>query len=199
MDNHVPSLINQYSDGKQTLVFCSSKKGAEKLAASLVGKVNYDRFKSNKNSCLSGGKIGTPNLCDANLSILLQNGIAYHHGGLPADDRAFIESKYLSGSIQVLCATSTLAYGVNLPAHLVIVKGTNQWRGGSSGYERLAKSTVLQMVGRAGRVQFDSYGFAIIMTSKEDKHLYDIEAMEMDTVESTIQNILIEGKLSCVE
>ena len=50
------------------------------------------------------------------------------------------------------------------------------------------------MVGRAGRVGFDSSGFAIIMTSKEDKHLYDIEAMEMDTVESTIQNILVEGE-----
>ena len=160
----------------------------------LVGKIGHARFKANhaKSSNTSGSDI--PNLYDTNLNNLIQNGVAYHHGGLPADDRAYIEGEYLNGKIQVLCATSTLAYGVNLPAHLVIVKGTNQWRGGSSGYERLAKSTVLQMVGRAGRVGFDSSGFAIIMTSKEDKHLYDIEALEMDTVESTIQNILVEGE-----
>ena len=31
---------------------------------------------------------------------------------------------FLNGHIQILVATSTLAWGVNFPAHLVIVKGT---------------------------------------------------------------------------
>ena len=35
-----------------------------------------------------------------------------------------MEQLYVSGKIQVLVATSTLAWGVNTPAHLVIIKGT---------------------------------------------------------------------------
>lgn len=32
-------------------------------------------------------------------------------------------------AVQVLCTTSTLAMGVNLPAHLVVIKGTTRYVG----------------------------------------------------------------------
>ncbi len=38
----------------------------------------------------------------------------------------------------VLVATTTLAMGVNLPARLVVIKGTNQYRG-AKGYQELPK------------------------------------------------------------
>lgn len=57
----------------------------------------------------------------------LQQGVAYHHGGLSFQDRRQVESLFLNGKISVICTTSTLAVGVNLPAHLVIIKGTNQY------------------------------------------------------------------------
>lgn len=71
---------------------------------------------------------------------------------------------------QVLCATSTLAQGVNLPAHLVILKGTRRWsreKGEAAGNKEYDRSSILQMIGRAGRPQFDTEGVAIIMTQKE--------------------------------
>lgn len=41
-------------------------------------------------------------------------------------------------SLAVLVATTTLALGVNLPARLVVIKGTNHYRG-AKGYEELPK------------------------------------------------------------
>ena len=48
-------------------------------------------------------------------------------------------------------STSTLAMGVNLPAHLVVVKSTQHYVMGV--YQEYSESQVLQMIGRAGRPQ----------------------------------------------
>ena len=69
----------------------------------------------------------------------------------------------------MLCTTSTLALGVNLPAHLVVLKGTRRYSsevGEAAGYVEYDKSTCLQMIGRAGRPQFDTEGTAVVMTTK---------------------------------
>jgi len=59
--------------------------------------------------------------CDV-LKVSVPWGVAYHHGGLCAEQRQAIEAGYKSGAISVLVATTTLAAGVNLPAHRVVVK-----------------------------------------------------------------------------
>lgn len=54
-------------------------------------------------------------------------------------------------SFQVLCSTSTLALGVNLPAHLVVVKSTRRWSADDTevaGYKEYDTATCLQMIGR---------------------------------------------------
>lgn len=49
--------------------------------------------------------------------------------------------------------TSTLAMGVNLPAHLVVVKSTMHYVSGSC--EEYSEADMLQMIGRAGRPQVE--------------------------------------------
>ncbi len=55
----------------------------------------------------------------------------------------------------------------------------------------MSKSSVLQMVGRAGRPGFDITGTAVIMTSIEDQESYS--SLTLDVVESSLPGILVEG------
>ena len=71
---------------------------------------------------------------DPNLRLVLAFGIGIHHAGLIENDRTLVERLFAEQKIQTLIATSTLAWGVNLPAHLVIVKGTEYFDGKQSRY-----------------------------------------------------------------
>jgi ATP-dependent DNA helicase HFM1/MER3 len=60
---------------------------------------------------------------------MAENGIACHHGGVDYLDRRKIEDGFRSGNIVAVVCTSTLAVGVNLPAHTVFIMGTKHWTG----------------------------------------------------------------------
>lgn len=56
------------------------------------------------------------------LGDLIAVGVGTHHAALEISDRSTVEQLFLAGDLPVVCTTSTLALGVNLPAHLVIIK-----------------------------------------------------------------------------
>lgn len=200
LDERVSDLLVQYSEGKQVLIFCASKNSTENLCQLLAKRLG-SRWKSLFQASMVSATPQTfskhrniiQTVQDHKLRELLLVGLAYHHSGLPPDDRMIVEQLYLEGNVQVLCSTSTLAHGVNLPAHLVIIKGTSSWRGGSRGYERTSKSDIIQMLGRAGRPGFDTHGIAIIMTSQQDKDYFAEVSLHADIVESKLQGNLVEG------
>lgn len=66
----------------------------------------------------------------------------------------------------MLVSTATLAWGVNLPAHTVIIKGTQVYNPVKGAWGELSPLDVMQMFGRAGRPQFDSFGEGIIITGR---------------------------------
>ncbi|KAL1311701.1 hypothetical protein AAFC00_001803 [Neodothiora populina] len=109
---------------------------------------------------------------NADLKDLLPYGFGIHHAGMSRADRNSVEELFASGDVQVLVCTATLAWGVNLPAHTVIIKGTQIYSPEKGSWVELSPQDVLQMLGRAGRPQYDTYGEGIIITTQTEIQYY---------------------------
>jgi helicase len=147
--------------GGQCLVFVRSRRAAESLAATLAGA----------DLPLPGGATGVAadvrerartgmgrSLADAT-----EGGVAFHHAGLRPAHRERVEAAFRERNLAVVCATPTLAAGVNLPARRVVVRDHRRYTGG--GWEDLPALEVQQMMGRAGRPGLDPYGEAVIVAA----------------------------------
>ena len=75
---------------------------------------------------------------------------------------------------------------MNFPAHLVVVKGTEYYDGKMSRYVDYPITDVLQMMGRAGRPQYDDRGVAVILVHDIKKHFYKKFLYEPFPVESKL-------------
>ena len=142
--------------GGQCLAFVRSRQEAASLAKQLadVG------FGANPELAEDIRDIGTTptgkQLADA-----VTAGVAFHHAGLRSDHRILIESAFRNRDLRVICATPTLAAGVNVPARRVVVRDLKRYTG-----EKMAWLPVLevhQMCGRAGRPHLDPYGEAVLI------------------------------------
>ncbi|KAJ8623433.1 hypothetical protein MRB53_031962 [Persea americana] len=100
------------------------------------------------------------------LKDLLPYGFAIHHAGMARVDRELVEIFFTDGRIQVLVFTTALAWGVNQHAHTVIIKGSQIYNPEKGAWTELGPLDVMQMLGRAGRPQYDYYGEGIILTGR---------------------------------
>ena len=65
-----------------------------------------------------------------------------------------------------------MAWGVNLPAFTVIIKGTQVYSPEEGRWIELSLQDVMQMLGRAGRPRYDTQGEGIIITGSEEVRYY---------------------------
>ncbi|XP_077882836.1 putative ATP-dependent DNA helicase HFM1 isoform X3 [Ictidomys tridecemlineatus] len=182
----IASVIQTYSDQKPTLVFCATRKGVQQAASVLVKDAKFIMTMEQKQR-LQKYAYSTR---DSKLRDILIHGVAYHHAGMELSDRKVVERAFTTGDLPVLFTTSTLAMGVNLPAHLVVIKSTMHYTGGM--FEEYSETDILQMIGRAGRPQFDSTATAVIMTRLNTREKYIQMLACSDTVESSLHRHLIE-------
>ncbi|CAH2045144.1 unnamed protein product [Thlaspi arvense] len=195
LQNYIHDILMQYSKGKSALVFCSTRKGAQEAAQKLALTAmtyGYSNPFVKSREQLERLREASPMCSDKQMQSYILQGVGYHNGGLCQKDRSLVEGLFLSGDIQVLCTTNTLAHGINLPAHTVIIKSTQHFNKEKGHYMEYDRSTLLQMCGRAGRPPFDDTGMVIIMTRRETVHLYENLLNGCEVVESQLLPCLIE-------
>ncbi|XP_037315462.2 probable ATP-dependent DNA helicase HFM1 [Pungitius pungitius] len=180
------NIIQTYSDQKPALVFCSTRKGVQQAATVLAKDARFMMSIEHKQRLTKYAN----SILDSKLRDLLVLGVGYHHAGVDLSDRKLIEEAFTQGDLPVLFTTRTLAMGVNLPAHLVVIKSTMQYVAGSC--EEYSEADLLQMIGRAGRPQFDTSATAVIMTKIQTKDKYMKLMNGVEIIESSLHSHLVE-------
>ena len=141
-------------DGGQALAFVRSRREAEALAERLSGQGSSPGV-ADEIRDLDGTETGR------RLADCVEGGVAFHHAGLRSAHRIAVERAFRNRHLRAICATPTLAAGVNVPARRVVIRDQKRYTG--SGMEWLPTLEVHQMCGRAGRPHLDPYGEAVLV------------------------------------
>lgn len=177
-------------ESHNALVFCSSKVKCETVAQLLAdqlpvapGEAAHEKARSDLAEAIHRQPCGAFRV----LSKTIPRGIAFHHGGLTTEERAIVERGYRSGTIAVICATSTLAAGVNLPARRVIFHSPYM------GNSFLDSTQYKQMSGRAGRAGQGVLGESMLIAAPGNQAKQALELLDhcLPPVKSCLQ---IEGR-----
>jgi len=188
------AAIKDYSAGRPALIFVASRRQTRLTAFDIISYAAADekpkQFLNVPDEFIES--IATK-IQDEALRHTISFGIGLHHAGLSINDRDIVERLYLKGDIKVLVATATLAWGVNLPARLVIVKGTEFFDGKLSRYVDYPLTDVLQMIGRAGRPGFDDQGEAVVMATEDKKTFYKRFLFKPFPLESKLADRMCEN------
>ncbi|QDX40086.1 DEAD/DEAH box helicase [Salarchaeum sp. JOR-1] len=119
------------------------------------------------------------------------DGVAFHHAGLSTNDKNLVEQWFREGKIELLFSTSTLAWGVNLPARCVVIRDT-KLHDPLEGEVDMSPLDVLQMLGRAGRPGYDDVGYGWVVCDTSDADKYRRLLREGKEIESRLADSLPE-------
>uniref|UniRef100_A0A1I7VPC0 Activating signal cointegrator 1 complex subunit 3 n=1 Tax=Loa loa TaxID=7209 RepID=A0A1I7VPC0_LOALO len=183
--------IKSYSPCKPALIFVASRRQTRLTAMAFVSQlVTDDDPRQWLHMDMEELEQLLITLKDENLKLTLPFGVGMHHAGLQQHERNIVERLFAEKKIQVMVATATLAWGINMPAHLVIIKGTEYYDGKTHKYIDFPVTDVLQMIGRAGRPQFDDSAVAVIYVQDIKKNFYKRFLYEPFPVESSLLTAL---------
>lgn len=178
MAKPVYHAITKHSPKKPVIVFVPSRKQTRLTAIDILTTCAADIQRQRFLHCTEKDLIPyLEKLSDSTLKETLLNGVGYLHEGLSPMERRLVEQLFSSGAIQVVVASRSLCWGMNVAAHLVIIMDTQYYNGKIHAYVDYPIYDVLQMVGHANRPLQDDEGRCVIMCqgSKKDfkKFLYE--------------------------
>ncbi len=154
-------------NGETTLLFWPSRELCYKAAMKLA-----DRYDTDFNRHQKFFETLEPTTIRTELSKWISSRVAVHTSDLTGQERALVERLVQEREVILICATPTLAEGINLP--VVNVLTTHRMYGTrpedvhkkrSSAPIPLSQERLFNMIGRAGRLGFSEFGRGIIVTT----------------------------------
>lgn len=157
--------------GKQCLFFVSTRKSAESLSEKLCkvtafGLKRGERFQLENLAKEIENALEVPTKQCKALAKSVKCGVSFHHAGLIGQQKRLIEEGFRNGLVKVICATPTLAMGINIPAFRAVIRDAKRYYPGM-GSVYIPVLDYYQMIGRCGRPQYDEFGESVLIARNE--------------------------------
>lgn len=205
--NHDKATFEKLSalleEGHQVMIFVHARKETVKTAATMREMCKEEglldlllRKREEDHDCSMAVQTFKRELAasrNREVKELFETGFGIHHAGMLRSDRNLSERMFEAGVTRVLCCTSTLAWGVNLPAYAVVIKGTQVYDSGLGRFNDLSILDVLQIFGRAGRPQFEKKGVGYIVTTHDKLSHYVDAVTSQHPIESKFKTGLYDA------
>lgn len=135
---------------------------------------------------------------DYELVGMLSKGIGVHHAGISEEVRTLMEWLAETGKLKVLCATSTIAQGINFPVSSVFLSSRSIPH---KNYSRdMTPRDFWNLAGRAGRINQDSVGVVGLAGGLDNTKIIEFVSRQTGALVSRFVNLLDEidtqGKLN---
>jgi replicative superfamily II helicase len=170
-------LTEKTGTGKRgkILIFTGSRKKAEEAAFKIANSIKL---------------LETPystNVRNPRLQTVMEKGAAFVHAGLAAVDRKTAINAFDEGPIDVLAATTSLAWGVNVAARTVIIRDIRV-----AMQKDIDFLDLKQMIGRAGRVGKENAAYAIILVPFKERGIVESALIEGKDIESKLEKYILD-------
>jgi len=170
--HRLPDIITRISGDSQSIIYCSSRQQVIDYAVEFARSL---RTSTNDKLRKLSDEIKREVHDDCFLADLVEKGVAYHVGYLPANIRLKIEKNFEEGNLRTIFCTSTLIEGVNLPADNLFITSYK------NGLSDMNEVQFRNLVGRVGRIKYNLYGnvFFVRNNPSHDRDKY-INLMEKE-------------------
>lgn len=154
------SIKHFTEEEKAMLILCYGKKTANNRAEFIYDKIN--NYKKSEDVQLVKKFIEDEVGHQTTLSKVIDKGIVTHHSGMSDETKLLVEHLIREKYINFVCATTTIAEGVNFPVSSVFFDDYRRGR-----YNKLDSNDFWNIAGRAGRTLVDNYGKIILPFNSE--------------------------------
>ncbi|KAJ2920149.1 hypothetical protein MD484_g373, partial [Candolleomyces efflorescens] len=191
LEQHFIGVSELIDAGHQVMIFVHARKETVRTAMQLkemiIAEGELEKFSCEDHPQWAIFRRELAQSRNKEMKQLFDDGFGIHHAGMLRSDRNLMERMFEARAIKVLCCTATLAWGVNLPAHAVIIKGTQVYDTGRGAFSDLSVLDVLQIFEEMLSHYLDAVTTQIPIESKFKAGMVD--ALNAEISLGTVANI----------